>query len=787
MSNFTVISKKFYNEFRNGSAFGDNLTEFTDRLQGNKGEIVQILEQIEIATIVNESQAIQMQFLENSAGSFAILFAPVLDFVDKGFYNGAALQIEFDGNVITTATCDGVSGSGNSFLKIDSTGRTALLAAGLDNEEERFDIVIKVTSAPTYLTYLYGLNPSLSEGANNYDSPYGGQQNYQLQGITGSFQSMLWVGSLNGSDLGTARLKFDTTEENFRHQFTIEHTFKLPYYIQGQQTNLNGVTNPSELLGANTLKYVNGFFFGGTTNVTVAQFEDQGGVGNVGYFDENFNGFTNNYVIENFAISNASATGTLEGTLQNIVTFDIKNNLGNWSGGEEFIFTHSKLPTQDEYNNQNTAFDTTWLFENLRQFEGAGAVTGTILSAFVLTIDGGDPTLINATLRVTFSAAQQLLIDEGVDFLLYLTTATQNLSNVNTVDRVNLVVDQETYTNNNDVVELVTGWIPEILNHWDFSSGTEIFTNFNGWDGDLLGIKFRFSTDVTRNAIVKSFKLQVVADNGTEQFPLFTQSIPINRILTVQVDSFFFQVINKDLTGAFNFPIDEDLNQLELSAFVPPSPAPNTQAWSGRLGFRVPWRDWIENLSVDPVFVDYAEPNDNFNEKTSNYSGLNGYSIYCMIELNVGSNAGVDTIYKLFSDASAIVPFDDAASGTFSAVTILYDAQGDVTDNLFIDDNVRIEIEFTHTLGTILVADLWGRIWIEPDQTTLQPWDLSTHKDFTDGLNPLQVTDTLTTGNTEFVEIVSINNKVTLICQTNKDNLTNGTLYNVYGRLGTTK
>ena len=119
------------------------------------------------------------------------------------------------------------------------------------------------------------------------------------------------------------------------------------------------------------------------------------------------------------------------------------------------------LPTQAEYNNQNTAFDTTWIFENLRQFEGAGAVAGTVFSAFTLTIDGGDPTLINASIVLTFDAAQQLLIDEDVDFLLYLTAATLTLSVPDTMDRVNLIVDQETYTNNNDVLGLIPGasWI----------------------------------------------------------------------------------------------------------------------------------------------------------------------------------------------------------------------------------------------------------------------------------------------------------------------------------------
>lgn len=788
MSNFNVISKKFFNEYRNGVAFGDDLTEFTDRLQGNEGEIVQILEQIEINTIANARQVIDMTFFENSALSYCTFVAPLINFVDLGFYNGATLQIEFDGNVITVGTCEGITGNGNKTIKIDSIGRSALLAAGIVDGDQSQSIVIKVTSPPEYLLYKYGLNPN-SSTAPNYVSPYGGQQNYQLKAITNSFQTMTWIGSLEGSNLGTVRLKFDTTNENFKHLFTIEHTFKIPYYIQGQIVNLNGVTNPPDLLGANSLKYGNGFFFGGNTNVTVAIFEDLGGVGNVGYFDENFNGFPKNYTIENLSISNSANTGTLEGTLVNTVTFDVVSSAGNWTAAvDELIFTHTKLPTQAEYFEQNTDFDDIWLFENIKTVEGAAPISnlGGMLSLFEFSIDGGDPTRLNVRVFITFDSARQLLIDENVDFLLYVTTAHNDLSDPDLMDRVNLIVNQGEYTNDNDVPGLVTKWTPLIHEEWDGITGSKFFTNFDGWDGDFIGFAFSFDTQAEDDAIVKDFKVHLALDNGTDFFPLLTIPIPLTnfQIGTVDVDGINFQILNKDFNASFNMPDTVQLNQIELEAIIPTSPAPTTQSWEGRLGFRVPWRDWIQNLNVPASFIDYSEPQNGQNEKTSNYSGVSGFKVKAIIELNMGSSTGADTTYFLLSDDSEILDFDDAGGGTFSAVTKLYDEDGDITDNIFIDQNVRIEIEFSHTLGTLVVGDTWGRIWIEADQTTLQPYDLSTELDLNDINSPLQPTDTLATGNTQFVEIVSVNNLVTLICQTNRDNLTAGLVYNLYGRLG---
>lgn len=789
---FEVISKKFYNEFRNIlNPTTDNPTEFTNRMQGNTGEIVRLVEQIEIGTIVNKSQTINIQFFELAASSYCKFTAPLLDFVQEGLYEGASLLFEFD-NTTVTATCDGITGFGNADLKIDSAGRTLLLAAGFVDGEIRQDIVIKLLSVPTYIRYNYGLTPNDSTSP-NYLSPLDNNtQGYQLSGITGSFQDMTWIGNEIGVDFGTVKIKFDATINLFNHQFTVEHTFKIPYYEEGQQVNLSSnffPLNPALLIGQNTLKYGNGFFFGGTTSITVLQYEDLGGVGNVGYFDENFNGLTSNYTVENLVITNSSSTGTIEATLVNTLTFDVVSTGGNWVAGvSELIFTHSKLPTSQEYSNQLLAFDTIWLFENIRSTEGAAPASnlGGMISAFEFDIDGGDPAKLNVTLKLTYNTARQALILNTSDYLLYVTSALNDLTDPDLMDRVNTTVQQTLYTKDLDITALVTNFTPDIFNHWDFDTGTKKFTNFDGWDGDLIGIAWQFETDVTRGAIVKDFKFHLGLDNGSFFFPMLTISIKLATI-TVDVTSggntYAYQVVQSVTVASFNMSASEVLNRVELTAVIPAT-ATATQTWTGKLGFRVSWRDWIENLNVPTQFIDYTEPNDNRNEKTSNYSGIDGYEVKAIIEMNMGNSEGADTIYLLTSDISSILDFDDAGGSSFSAVTKFYDANGLITDNIFTNQTTRIEIEFSHTLGTLIVGNLWGRVWIEPDQSTQSVWDLSTDKDFTDANNLLQPTDTLVTGNTQFVEVVSVLNKVTLICQTNQNNLVEGVLYNVYGRLG---
>ena len=780
MNNFNVISKKFYNQYRNGSTFTLNLTEFTDRLQGNTGEILQLVEVIEIATIVNEEKTIDITFNENSSGSFAILDASLLDFVQEGLYNGAILSIDLLGTTVT-ATCEGVTGSSNQELKIDSTGRTNLLGAGWEDGDINSDVVITITNHPTFLTYKYGINPNKSTTP-NYLSPLdNNEQAYQIRGVlTGVASPMIWIGKEIGSNMGTVTLEHVQTVDVYKHQYEIVHTFKQPYYVDGQLSNINTQQNPEDLVRDNSLKYGNGFFFGGTTNITVGKFEDIGGVGNIGYFGENFNGFKGSYTSSDFLVTNSLNTGKLEATVPNTVTFKISSSTPiGFVGGETIILTHSKLPTQQEYANKTESFDNIWLFENIRQTENAAAVAGTMFSAVTVTLVGSD---LEVSAVITYSADQQTKITDTSNAILMFNIATENIANPNTTDRGMVSFGGQTYSEDTRVGDLVTLWQPDIYNSWDFFSGSKFFTNFDGWDGDLIGVKFSFDLDVTQDATINSAKLFIVSDSLAQKFQI---SLPIPfasiNVITETSGLYDYQLFNSTIGANLNLPFADDLGFINL-ATTTPAPSTPTQTWTGSLGIRVPWQDWIANNVVPNSFFDPSKPNNNKNQKTSNYD--NGtYDIKLMLSLNLGSTGGVNTNYELYSDASTIADFD-TNGGTFTGVPKFYDLTGDITDNVFVDQDIRVEIEFPHALGVLAVGDLWGRIWVEQSNATGNPFDLSTDKDWTNPLSPIKPSDTLSTGNTTLVEIVSINNLVTLICLTNKNNIINDVEYKFYGRLG---
>ena len=792
MNNFRVISKKYYNEYRNydvpTASWTLNLSEFTERLQGNVGEKLQLVEQIEISTIVNEKRSIEQQFVDN--GTTASLISDLLDYTLEGLYIGATLSIELN-NTTISGTVEQITGKTRENLVLDSATRTAILAAGLKSGQCYDDIIIKVTSVPEYLNYKYGLNPNRSN-IPNYKSPLDtNEQSYYLNGIDGTLQTMVWTGREVGSNLGEVKIQYNSSADLYKHTFTIEHVFILPYYLEGQSSNLKTLTNPTEFQSSNSIKYGNGFFFGGDKNNITLTYEDLGEIGNVGYLGNNFAGIIAPYETKNYLVTNALGTRKIESTEVNTVSFSIESlTATGFGGGEDVIITHSKLPTSQDYGRQQQPYSDVWLFENLKQTEGAPATSGTIITNLTVTLNGGTGEL-DIQFDLQFTTDQQTKTSEQTESFIYFTIATENIASPDIMDRSNQVVEVENYSKNLDVPNLVSNWSPLIYEQWDTVSLSKGFTNFDGYNGDLLYQEFSFETDVLLNSIIRTANFKVVADNGSTNFELFNVQIPINKIVTEDVGGVQYQAVNiigAPINNNFNIDTSELINQINFKSIIPGVPG-TTQDWEGSIGFNVPWREWIQNLNVPTIFLDSSQPQSNRNERSSNYSGVSGYEIKTCLELNIDSDGDglftstVQTQYQLLSDDSSILDYDTANAGFSSATGTYFDSLNVISTDVSTTSDGRLEIAFTHSNGVIPVADIDGYIEVEIAQGNLQPYYLGVSKDYTYQFNPLQPSDTLSTGNTQFVEVVSINNLVTFICNIKASNLTETLDYIFYGRI----
>ena len=776
MNEFNVVSSKFLNELRNGPLFTDNPTEFTDDLVANVGERIQLQRVISVETSVF---AVDFGSFNYSIGATYGVFQFNGNWNTEGISVGATVNVIWDG-ITVSETIQSITGTnGNTLLltrgNLDSAGLIA---------STRSDFEIRVTSAPDRIKYQYGLNP-LSSNTNNYQSPLSvNTQAYYNNALTGSFQTLSRVGVANSWNLGTVEIKFNGTTNNYVHEFEIKHTFKVPYFVDGELGNIQTSTPPTNLIGSNTLKYGYGLFLAQTNNNYNRILQDAGLNGSVGYYGENFNGFDNDYEVQNLLITNTQGSLTLEGTTANTVTFQIKNNISNFVTGQEVVVKHTKLPTATQYQISIFPFSTIWMTEDLNTTVGAASTAGSIITALTVGLNA-DNSLLDVSYVITYNSAQQGLILDTDNWLMSV-LIDNNTLDANVSNRVNLKVGAENWSFNDDVFGLIQNNDLRFFNSCQtivYPRSSEL-TDCSGWDGDFTGMHFKFQTKASEGAYIDSAIFRLLAfKNDIEQFEITSTTIPISKIVFTNpaLTTYKYQLSNASVNNSFNIPLTDDFNKIVLNSIVPNS-GDLWQDWRGSLAFEKKWRDWIPNSNVDNVFYDATKPNNNKNIKTSNYSNLNGFDIYAVIDLNVHSgDEGLQTPYRLKSDTSTVLDFDVNGGNGVTGVTSFYDNAGALTDNIYSNQNVTIKVVFTHSSGVLNKA--CGDIFIEKVGQVSKPWRLSTHKNWANPLNPLAPTNTLGTGNTAIVEVISISNEVTFICETNNLNLDPEADYIVYGRL----
>lgn len=776
MNFFNIISSKFYNELRNKSNFSANLGQYTDELIGNVGETVQLIRVVTSETTILADDFGTFDYVVG--GSYGT-FTFTGNWFTEGLSVGATVDITWNNGTQTVSeTIVSVTGAGGTVLNVTKVN---LDLAGLTTAP-RDDFEIRVTSVADRVTYKYALN-QLSSNTNNYQSPLdNNQQAYYTNAITGLYQTLQRIGNDVSWDLGAVEMKFNPTANPYVHEYEIRHTFKIPYYKDGQIGNIENLLLPSTLVGTNSYKYGFGLFLAETNNNYNRILEDSGLNGSVGYYNENFNGFSNDYEIQNLVISNAHNSQTLEGTDTNTVTFQIKNNASNFVANQEVIIKHSKLPNGSEYQNKNDSFDDIWLTDSLETEVGFISVNSSVITNCDVMLNA-DPTLLDVSFEVGYTTNEQLLIEDTKNWLMsVLIDDNSILPDVS--NRVNLKIDSQLWSFDNDVYGLVQNNSVLFCTSSELNIYDSSFTNFSGWDGDFIGVYFAFQTRAEYQAKIIGCVFRLIAyKNGIEQFEIGSTPVNIGGLIGTTISSltvYPYQLTNIDYQNSFNITSNESFNRIKLTSVVP---AFGTvwQDWSGELAFEVNWREWIANSNVPNVFYDATKQNDNKNEKTSNYSNLNGYDIYGVVDVTIGSNQGANTVYRLNSDSSIELDFDVSGTNPFIGTTYFYDINNIAINNIYNNQNVRIEIEFDHSLG--ILTKIGGEIWIEKDNSINKPWRLSTHKDWSNQNNPLQPSDTLLTGNITLVEVVIISNKVTLICETNNLNLDPNVNYNIYGRI----
>ena len=766
MTNLNIISKKFFSELRNGVDFSLNLSDYTTDIRGNVGERLKLNCVFEIETFVLGSDvgSIHVDMLATKAN-----FTGNVAWFDEGIDNGSVIDIIWNGG--TNIAQETVTSATNVAGGILQTTNGNLLAQGLTTSD-RTDFEFRVVSTPDKAWFKYGINKL--QAPISYISPLDNNEQSFWQLLTTSFQPMNKNGNYNSWVMGNVEMKINSSV-GYVHQYEFNHIFTIPYFKDVELGNILNNQIIQDLQGNNTYRYDFGIYLGTQQFTSNIKKDVQGISGNVGWYNENFNGFTNNYEVLNVYYTNTYGTQTIEATDTNTLTFQVKKLNGNFTPSVSAILKHSKLPSSQEYSDSSDTFDTIWMTDSLYQTVGQPVVNSTTITNLTITANA-DPTLIDVSCDISYSTQQQNLIDVSKYFLLSLVIEDETLVDaVN--DRVNLIIDANNWNKDTDTYGLIL--FPEMrffkgnidLDAEDIANGK---TDFKGWDSDLVGVKFKFNLDKTpaipdKTPLINSLIFRLIAYNTVNGNWFEIDSIPI----TFDPNNLLFNIyqqINVDYNLPYNLPVNESFNRVKFKNVD----VSNSQSFQGQLSFKVNWRDWIANQNVDNVFYDSTKQNNNKNKKTSNYSNLNDYKIYGALDIDVKVFNKPNTTYRLLSYDSDIYDFDIEPSNAVIASITLLDANGNIIPDVYSNEDVTIEILF-------IKADsiLYGEIIIEENGTQLQEHRLSTSKRW-DGVNNLLKSTSIN----GLVDIVYIDaTKIKLVCKTKKEKIDPNKSYNIYGRL----
>lgn len=717
---FTINSIKHYNEFKNDVGFTANLGDYTNNLTGEVMTNNKVLMSVDIQWFINYAPASGFQWQLSIVGNILTIVSPDgVNFENEGFSVGDILDfIVFTvgfvliPNVVVTY----VNGS---TIVIDMMAPFPI-PAGI------VGISLKGKSDLTALNYKFGLIEN-GETYNTISKVSGEDQGFYATGVgSGSprsttFVPMTKLGSYESWKTGIAQVRFVSYPATYVQRFEIEHSFTIvPYYLDGQLTNLQNKILPTLFTGANTLKYVFNAGFRTLWSYPDSEktFQLDNISGSVGWFGENFNGAQNDYEVLSIAYEEQATTNAADGLLissKTKVTVDVQNNAGNFSAGERAGVYVSYLPGQNEYTNTTlTNLKENFLYDNAINNGGVPPVAGQdFITNFEITnIVGNTMTL---TFDVEYSLAQKLRLSNlnsisPIYFVIGIQLGDIALSSGAT-NRLILIGDVELYDVSADIPGLLDFPKMDLYTH-ERQIGVDVgSTDATDWIEDGLANDYSFRLNLNKDAVLNSLKSLVVAFDPITQIFFVLDTYNFN--IFPAVVSSGIQQLNLSTTRGYTLLAGDQFNKVELSVGAN---AAGFQTYDGIIGQKTPWQEWIENLLVDTVFYDILEPNNNLNNKASNYSLLNGYEIRqgFLASVSGTSNLGVPGITDYLVLTPTLTTYnyeEDGGANIWSHVIETFDATGSTNlgGSILTGQDTLFRSTWTNSGGAVAsLVNLWG-------------------------------------------------------------------------------
>lgn len=669
-----IFDFKCFNQLRNGELFEQNLSEFTPNLVGNTGEKVKLEFKANLSQYAAAENAAEWTFIDlpgnaivevfRTSGSFledAVQVGDTLvfyrDWVNRklatnGVYQGVVDFISGDGQTMRHTVLNFLPGSNISDfpqgtlsnvgfvfdqLSPENINTAFFLKFGLIGNDETFNYNSKTTDA-LQVWYRGSLSPS---------------------GVP-SLVPAESLGIIKDWVSGVVEIGLSDIDPDFGSaQYTITHELILnPFYILSFRADIKEGTVPALLAGDDSIKYAAELEFRKTLSDTgsskLQPFDSLGGF--VGWYGENFNGLNSKYGVASVAYE-AVATGdplaSVNINTPTRVTITVEKFAGAITGYSCSVHLFRVPVSEEEYVGTSTDLVTNFLFKSsiVSSPATSAANISTSLVAGNLVIEYIVDYVVDEKLRLTTE-------DE---FLLLVQIEDPTIA-VGNSDRIMLIADFKNYTD----VDFIAGFIDvssyQFISHAetlgvDSGESSKITSNEDGIILDAL-----IGTNTSKDVIINSVKVNLLAHDPTlnKSFNLDEYIFNIGDLVVVGG----VQQIEIDSLRGYPLPVGDSFN---VAKIITEGPVGNLQQYRIQLGQKIKWQDWIFNPEVDSVFFDSAKPNNNLNERASNYSDEQNFQIRVALTINV---TGVDDLGRVitgdfveYGGVLAVNDYDESEDG----------------------------------------------------------------------------------------------------------------------------
>ena len=623
-----IREQKFWNEYKNGEAFTDSLTDFTSNFTGL------VMEKEKVRFLIDVSWGFEASTGNGitTGGANGRLSKTSGSFIDDGFTVGGTFDMTWTDNsgfnTLTAVTIGSISG--NVMYVTPSTGT---FPDSSTNGFVNSSVVLTGKEDLTSLIWNFGLVENSSSFSSQNLITYSDQSYYGSALNFVTWTNLLPLGQNKDWVTGNLKVRKVATGIYGVQQFEIEHEILIPYYADGD----NFITPPSYLLGLNSLKYAFEASFRTVLSNPDSEktFKYDISQGSVAYYDESYNGFSNDYSIISTTYENSlgvSADGVLTSE-ETTIRVTISKTSGSFVTTDKIGAYISLLPTVSDYTNTTTDFETNFMYSRLHCLANGTAVTqaSSFIDSVSATVSAGNILLV---IKTTLSTAQQIKIASLTtpNFALAIEAGDVTLSNGSS-DRV-MLLDTST-----DIDGLIAFNSIDLFTH-EMDSAVDVgFTSLSCWNEDGIEIKFDFDLDLNKDAFLNSLTIDLVAVENTtgNEFSLDSLEFQLGTTISSGV-----QQINFSDDRGYTLATGSNFNAISLTTGTQ---SEGLQNYIGSIGQKISWQDWVQNLNVDTIFYDSTKPNNNLNNKASNYANLiNNYTIRIAFKSNLsGTNTTLGT------------------------------------------------------------------------------------------------------------------------------------------------